>query len=148
MYSYCLLQKLDSSLLNRDQCLLFRISEGILAYIPMFNMAIKKEDLCNTLNVQKVPTNIPCHTFLPHNWHSRRIGYCHLWLLKNLTSLTMILKVQSWKYYNNKYMIVSTQITNTETFGFIPVLAFKLLNRKVVFINKKEVRNQIETVKK
>ena len=60
----------------------------------------------------------------------------------------MILKVQSWKYYNNKYMIVSTQITNTETFGFIPVLAFKLLNRKVVFINKKEARNQIETVKK
>ena len=45
-------------------------------------------------------------------------------------------------------MIVSTQIINTETFGFIPVLAFKLLNRKVVFINKKEARNQIETVKK
>ena len=31
MNSYCLLQKLDSTLHNRDQRLLFRISEGILA---------------------------------------------------------------------------------------------------------------------
>ena len=30
------------------------------------------------------------------------------------------LKVQSCKLYNNKYMISSTQITNTEIFAFIP----------------------------
>ena len=54
------------------------------------------------------------------------------------------LKVQSCKLYNNKYMIVSTQITSTEAFGFIAVLVFKLLRRKVLFINKKT----IETVEK
>ena len=42
-------------------------------------------------------------------------------------------------------MIASTQITNTETFAFMPVLVFKLLCRKVLFINRKKI---IETVKK
>ena len=42
--------------------------------------------------------------------------------------------------YNNKYVIVSTQITNTEIFAFIAVLVFKLLNRKVI--------KTIKTVKK
>ena len=41
-------------------------------------------------------------------------------------------------------MIASTQITNTEIFAFVAVLVFKLLRRKVLFINKKP----IETVKK
>ena len=36
------------------------------------------------------------------------------------------LKVLSCKLYNNKYMIASTQITNTEIFAFIAVLVFKL----------------------
>ena len=47
------------------------------------------------------------------------------------------LKVQPCKLYNNKYMIASTHITNTEIFAFIAVLVFKLLSRKVLFINKK-----------
>ena len=51
------------------------------------------------------------------------------------------LKVQSCKLYNNKYMFVSTQITNTEIFPFIAVLVFKLLSRKVLFINRKDNRN-------
>ena len=38
----------------------------------------------------------------------------------------------------NKYMIVSTQITN---FAFIAVLAFKLLYRNALFINRKGNRN-------
>ena len=38
-------------------------------------------------------------------------------------------------------MIASTQITNTEIFAFIAVLVFKLLSRKVLFINKKDNRN-------
>ena len=31
-------------------------------------------------------------------------------------------------HFNNKYMITLTQITNTESFAFIPVLVFKLLS--------------------
>ena len=38
-------------------------------------------------------------------------------------------------------MIASTQITNTDIFAFIAVLVFKLLSRKVLFINKKGNRN-------
>ena len=51
------------------------------------------------------------------------------------------LKVQSCKLCNAKYMITSTQITNTEIFTFIAVLVFKLLSRKVLFINRKDNRN-------
>ena len=45
--------------------------------------------------------------------------------------------VQSYKLYNNKYMIASTQITNTEFFTYIAALAFKLLSCEVLFVNKK-----------
>ena len=38
-------------------------------------------------------------------------------------------------------MIVSTQIKNSKIFAFITVLVFKLLSRKVLFINKKDNRN-------
>ena len=51
------------------------------------------------------------------------------------------LKVQSCKLYNDKYMISSTQITNTENFAFIAALDFMLLSRKVLFIHKKDNRN-------
>ena len=37
-------------------------------------------------------------------------------------------------------MIISTQTTNTEIFAFIAVLVFKLLSRKVLFINRKDNR--------
>ena len=52
-----------------------------------------------------------------------------------------ILKVQSCKSYNNKYMITLSQITNTEFFAFIAVLVFKLFSRKVLFINRIDNRN-------
>ena len=52
-----------------------------------------------------------------------------------------LLKVQSCKLYNNKYMITSTQISNSENFAFIAALIFTLLSRKVVFINRKDNRN-------
>ena len=52
-----------------------------------------------------------------------------------------VLKVQSWKLYDNKYMIASTQITNAEIFAFVAVLVFNLLNCNVLFINKKDNRN-------
>ena len=38
-------------------------------------------------------------------------------------------------------MIASAQITNTEIFAFLAVLVFKLLSRKVLFVNKKDNRN-------
>ena len=47
------------------------------------------------------------------------------------------LKVQSCKLNNNKYMIASTQITNTEIFAFTAVLVFTLLSRKILFIKKR-----------
>ena len=47
------------------------------------------------------------------------------------------LKVQSCKLYNNKYMIASTQITNTEVFALVSVLVSKLLSRKVLLTNRK-----------
>ena len=47
----------------------------------------------------------------------------------------------SCKLYNNKYIIASTQIKNTEMFAFIAVLVFKLLGCNVLFINRKYNRN-------
>ena len=41
----------------------------------------------------------------------------------------------------NKYMIALPQITNTSIFTFIAVLVFKLLSRKVLFINRKNNKN-------
>ena len=41
---------------------------------------------------------------------------------------TKMLKLQSRKLYNTKYMITSTQITNTETLAFVAVLVSKLLS--------------------
>ena len=60
-------------------------------------------------------------------------GFCFL--------LKFLLKVQSCKLYNKKYMIVSTQIASTEIFAFIIVLVFKLFSRKVFFVNRKYNRN-------
>ena len=51
------------------------------------------------------------------------------------------LKVQSWKLYNDKYIIALTQITNTEIFAFKAVVVFKLLNHEVLFTNRKDSRN-------
>ena len=50
-------------------------------------------------------------------------------------------KIQSCKLYNTKYMIASSQITNTRTSTFIALLVFKLLSCKVLFIDRKDNRN-------
>ena len=63
------------------------------------------------------------------------------WQTKIVTYYPSALKVLSCKLCNNKYMITSTQIVNTEIFAFIAVLVFKLLNRKVLFINRQDNRN-------
>ena len=41
-------------------------------------------------------------------------------------------------------MIASTLIATTEIFAFIAALVFKLLSRKVLFINKKDNRKSQE----
>ena len=38
-------------------------------------------------------------------------------------------------------MIALTEITNTEIFAFIAVVIFKLLSRKVLFLNRKNNSN-------
>ena len=55
--------------------------------------------------------------------------------------VTVALKVQSCKLYDNKYMIATTQITKAEIFAFIAVLVFKLLSLTVLLINRKDKRN-------
>ena len=52
-----------------------------------------------------------------------------------------LLKVQSFKLYDNKYMIASTQITNTDISAFITVLVNKSLIRNDLFINKTNDKN-------
>ena len=56
-------------------------------------------------------------------------------------NLKKSLKVQSCKLYNNKNMIASTPITNTEIFASLAVLVFELLSRKALFINRKDNEN-------
>ena len=55
--------------------------------------------------------------------------------------LKILDSLQSCKLWNNKHMIASTQITNTEIFAFITVLIFKLLNRRVLLTNREDNRN-------
>ena len=67
------------------------------------------------------------------------IRLCYRWL-KPLILLTA-LKIRSCKLYNHRYVIASTQITNTEFFAFITVQVFtlfgnnfkKLLKSRVLF---------------
>ena len=53
----------------------------------------------------------------------------------NIKTEVVTLKGQPCKLCNNKHMIASTQITNSEIFAFIAVLVFKLLSHKGLFIN-------------
>ena len=64
---------------------------------------------------------------------------------QKLFSFSRYLKAQSCKLYNNRYMIASTQITNTEVFAFISVLALKLLSRKVLFTNRKRQQKLLKS---
>ena len=64
-----------------------------------------------------------------------------LMVLHQVSCWEWILKVQSCRSYNNKYLIALTQITTTEIFAFIAILVFKLLSREVLFINRKDNRN-------
>ena len=62
-----------------------------------------------------------------------------LYLYKSRSHGPVCLKVQSCKLYCSKYMIASTQITNTEVFALIAVLISKLFSRKILFIKEKTI---------
>ena len=62
------------------------------------------------------------------------------WFVSSIYDL-VCLTVHSYKLYNNKYMIASRQMTNTEISAFMAVLVFTLLSLKVLFINRKDNRN-------
>ena len=55
---------------------------------------------------------------------------------RNLKGTVMDIKLSN-VLDNNKYMIDSIQITNTEIFTFISVLDMKLLSCKILFTNRK-----------
>ena len=74
------------------------------------------------------------------NYMTKKTTKQHSRRFKIVPSGKKPLKVQSCKLYNNKYMIGSTHITNTEIFALIAFLVFKLLSRKVLFINRKDNR--------
>ena len=57
-------------------------------------------------------------------------------LLNNLKIHFYSLKVQSCKLCKNKYMIASTQITNTKVFAFVALPVFKLLSHNVLIIER------------
>ena len=52
-----------------------------------------------------------------------------------------ITKMESCKLYNIKNMIASALITKTEVSAFIAVPVFKLLSRKILFVNRKDNTN-------
>ena len=67
----------------------------------------------------------------------KRIGFSNV--VVKIASLSKVyLKLQSCILCNSKYMITLTQITSGEIFAFIADLGFKSLNRKDLFINRKD----------
>ena len=75
-----------------------------------------------------------------------QLSFWNLMWLDNTSLLSKFyLKVQSYKLYNKKSMIDSTQMRNTEIFTFIAVLVFKLIEPRIIVYRQKKT---IETVKK
>ena len=99
------------------QCTCFPLARKIMLF-PYEKVVITQFDTCRRFYA-------PIHA----KWVSENFLY------------GILLTVQSCKLYNNKYMLASTQITHTEIFTFIAVLVLKLLNPKVLFINRKYKRN-------
>ena len=80
-------------------------------------------------------TSKPLENFILKSNTKKAIALKYLRL--NCSDITQV-KGTVMQIIYNKYMIVSTQITNTEIFAFIAALIFKLLSRKVLFINKND----------
>ena len=104
----------------------------------------------NAISVYKMYIDFSIKILERHFLNDKQILTRLFQIILTLEGLVIIkahtyLKVQSRKLYNKKYMIASTQITNTEICAFIAlnlrVLDFKLLSRKDLFINRKDNRN-------
>ena len=87
------------------------------------------------VNKASAPKFVQSYLFL---FTKKRFDFVHS---QTFAMEVVLILVQSCKLYNNKYMIASTQIRNTERFAFIAILAFKLLSRKVLFISTKDNGN-------
>ena len=76
-----------------------------------------------------------------------RLGGCCAFArpFENICLSSFTLKFQSCKFYKNKYMIASTQITNSDIFAFIAVIAYKLLCHTVLFINRKKQKKLVKS---
>ena len=59
-------------------------------------------------------------------------------VLRQTKAIHFPLKMQSYNLRNKKYMLASTQISNTATLAFIAVLPLRLLSCKVFFIKRKQ----------
>ena len=88
----------------------------------------------NSCSTSKLPALLGGEEF-------RATGETSIWLGRAFIITQFTLKVCSCELYNSRYMITSTQVTNTEIFAFIAVLVFKLWSHKMLFINRKDSRN-------
>ena len=79
--------------------------------------------------------------FVSHKLFTLVNYICRLPSLLTLKIFRVVLKVQSCKLYSDKYMVVLTQITNTELYAFTAVLVFKSLSGKVLVKKRKDNRN-------
>ena len=134
------------------------ISFGLLVYFSLFHsdILLRRKIWMSNLFTKLVIGNfwIFSHAYFSSSCFLSIFGWCYLEGIVNsdneasnnsITTQYSIkllgnLQVQSCKLYNNKYLIASTQITNTEIFTFIAVLVFKLLSCKVLFISRKDNR--------
>ena len=109
--------------------LLNRVKHSFSLWVQFFLVSIVKAFYWVTRKQENI-----LKMFLEY-WEFYLVAYWR-WL-----SPKICLKLQSYKSYNSKHMITSTQITNTEIFSFISALVLKLLSRKVLFTKSKNKRN-------
>ena len=138
-----LLVKKINSLLNKIFVYRIDLQKG--------NRTIAPEENCPPVRVrvrvsfrvggQFSPGAIVLEPFKSNSTNHYNFLYIPLQLFVYFYFCSNLLKVQSCKLYNKKYIIASAQITNTKILAFIAILVFKLLSRKVLFINRKDNRN-------
>ena len=91
---------------------------------------------------------ISCNPKNVSHWNYIKLRSKRNKMLSNLIFITHFWKnLAPWscELYNNKCMIASTQIANTEIFPFAAALVFKLLTCKVLFINRKDNKNCLKS---
>ena len=87
-------------------------------------------------------SNLFSITYVEVKWNGLKAFTYFILVMRCHPHSNLVLQVQPCKLYNNKYMIALAQVTHTEIFALISVLVFKLLSRKVLFVNRKDNRNR------